>query len=68
MPGSSILRHKDQSKDVWSYVLDPILAQFDLFCKCIKTAISCDVFFDFFRDVRSGMVGFKGARDPNNIS
>ena len=48
--------------------MDPILAQLDPFCKCIKTAISCDVFFDFLGDVSREMVGFKGARDPNNIS
>ena len=49
-------------------MLAAIVAQLDPFCKSIKTAISCDVFFDFFEDVRSRLLGFESAADPNNIS
>ena len=67
-PGSSILRREGPSQDVRRHMLAAIVAQLDPFCKSIKTAISCDVFFDFFEDVRSHLLGFKDATDHNNIS
>ena len=67
-PGSSILRREGPSQDVRRHMLAAIVAQLDPFCQSIKNSNIVRRFFDFFEDVRSRLLGFKDATDPNNIS